>query len=453
MIRSSEAELERMLDVPGRRRRDCRRRPSELFPQRFDPRRLLDEAIAEHHAASGPVGGRGRRRRLGRGGRAGLRPRASGGREGLANVAAAAGGKPVRVRATGGPDRRCVLAFEVGRAAPRRRSARTVVPDGVPADPRHTGRAPRAGPGDRRRDLDPLRRHGPPGGDARPGHGRHPGLAGDARGAGAAPIARFEPGRRIISPHREDPARRDPFATSPASRPCAATAPPCTGGRRRSAPGRHTASRPDREAAQPQRGRTTVMATNDRTPSPTPTTVDRDWIATEFAKGIDAEAQMAHDAEGPRRSPRPSRRWASSTARSPRPTSAIATSVETVAIRYGHTPGAGARLAGGIGETLGRLKDKVSGHRHLAPGAARPRPGGQGQRDPLVRRLGPHLRGDRRHRERPRAGRHPDRGEGPPRRPPGGASTGMVEQGGQGPPRPRSRTRRSLRRSEPYGRP
>jgi hypothetical protein len=88
--------------------------------------------------------------------------------------------------------------------------------------------------------------------------------------------------------------------------------------------------------------------------------IDRAWIATEFAKGVDAEAQMAHDAEAHANTP-------------PEPAIGVLyaqiaeadhrhrDAVETVAVRYGHTPGQGHGLASGIGETLGRLKDKVTG--------------------------------------------------------------------------------------------
>ncbi len=86
-------------------------------------------------------------------------------------------------------------------------------------------------------------------------------------------------------------------------------------------------------------------------------TVDREWIAKEFSKGIEAERDMEHSARdrsaGP---PEPALgvlygQIAEADARH-------ASTVETVAVRYGHTPSHGA--GGGIAETLGRLKDKVS---------------------------------------------------------------------------------------------
>jgi ferritin-like metal-binding protein YciE len=86
------------------------------------------------------------------------------------------------------------------------------------------------------------------------------------------------------------------------------------------------------------------------------TSVARDWIASEFSKGIDAERTLAADARARAQDP-------------PDPALAVLYNeiaaaderhvqlVETVAIRYGHTPSRG--VAGGIGETLSRLKEKV----------------------------------------------------------------------------------------------
>jgi hypothetical protein len=87
------------------------------------------------------------------------------------------------------------------------------------------------------------------------------------------------------------------------------------------------------------------------------TTIDRDWIASEFSKGIETEQVLSDDAKARSQSP-------------PDPALgvlyheiAVADErhrgiVETVATRYGHTPSRS--VAGGIGETLGRLKDKVN---------------------------------------------------------------------------------------------
>lgn len=88
----------------------------------------------------------------------------------------------------------------------------------------------------------------------------------------------------------------------------------------------------------------------------TATTVQRDWIATEFSKGIEAEQSLIDEAKARADAP-------------PDPAlqvlyNEIAAAderhrgiVETIATRYGHTPTHS--VAGGIGETLGRLKDKV----------------------------------------------------------------------------------------------
>ena len=92
--------------------------------------------------------------------------------------------------------------------------------------------------------------------------------------------------------------------------------------------------------------------------TPAPGSIDRDWIASEFSKGIHAEQEMASDARERVDAP-------------PEPAVSVLYTqiaeaderhravVETVAVRYGHTPGQS--LGGGIGETLGRLKEKVAG--------------------------------------------------------------------------------------------
>jgi hypothetical protein len=87
------------------------------------------------------------------------------------------------------------------------------------------------------------------------------------------------------------------------------------------------------------------------------TTINREWIANQFSKGIDHEQELRDDARARVDSP-------------PDPALGVLYNliarederhrsiVETIAIRYGHTPSRS--VAGGIGETLGRLKDKVS---------------------------------------------------------------------------------------------
>ena len=88
----------------------------------------------------------------------------------------------------------------------------------------------------------------------------------------------------------------------------------------------------------------------------TATTINRDWIAEEFSKGIDAEQSLIDEAKARAESP-------------PDPALGVLYHeiagaderhrliVETIATRYGHTPSRS--VAGGLGETLGRLRDKV----------------------------------------------------------------------------------------------
>lgn len=85
--------------------------------------------------------------------------------------------------------------------------------------------------------------------------------------------------------------------------------------------------------------------------------INRAWIATEFSKGIDAERSLLEEAKARAESP-------------PDPSLGVLyheiavadarhmSIVETIATRYGHTPSRSA--GGGIGETLGRLRDKVT---------------------------------------------------------------------------------------------
>lgn len=85
---------------------------------------------------------------------------------------------------------------------------------------------------------------------------------------------------------------------------------------------------------------------------------DRDWIGAEFAKGVDTERSLAANAKARAESP-------------PDPTLGVlyheiaaaderhVATVETIATRYGHTPSRS--MSGGVGETLGRLRDRVVG--------------------------------------------------------------------------------------------
>ncbi len=85
--------------------------------------------------------------------------------------------------------------------------------------------------------------------------------------------------------------------------------------------------------------------------------IHRDWIASEFSKGIDAEQSLVDESKARSLSPPDASMGALY--------HEIATAderhrqiVETIATRYGHTPTRS--VAGGIGETLTRLKEKVS---------------------------------------------------------------------------------------------
>ena len=84
--------------------------------------------------------------------------------------------------------------------------------------------------------------------------------------------------------------------------------------------------------------------------------VKRDWILAEFSKGIDAEQALQMDAEATAASP-------------PDPSLGVLyheiaaadkrhrVIVETIATRYGYNPGKSS--TGGIGSTLGRLREKM----------------------------------------------------------------------------------------------
>jgi len=86
-------------------------------------------------------------------------------------------------------------------------------------------------------------------------------------------------------------------------------------------------------------------------------TINRAWISAEFSKGIESEQAMVDEAKARAQVP-------------PDPTMAVLYNeiaaaderhrliIETIATRYGYTPSR--TVASGIGETLGRLKEKVS---------------------------------------------------------------------------------------------
>jgi hypothetical protein len=87
------------------------------------------------------------------------------------------------------------------------------------------------------------------------------------------------------------------------------------------------------------------------------TAIDRVWIASELEKVISSERSMAIEAKLRAETP-------------PDPSLAVlyheiaaqderhVATLETIAIRYGHTPSRS--KGGGVAETLGRLKDKVT---------------------------------------------------------------------------------------------
>src|SRR5262249_29288817 len=90
----------------------------------------------------------------------------------------------------------------------------------------------------------------------------------------------------------------------------------------------------------------------------TASTIDRAWIASELVKQIDSERLLASDARSRADSP-PSpplsvlyHEIASADGRH-------AAALEKIATRYGHTPSRSE--GGGVVETLGRLKDRVTG--------------------------------------------------------------------------------------------
>jgi hypothetical protein len=89
-----------------------------------------------------------------------------------------------------------------------------------------------------------------------------------------------------------------------------------------------------------------------------PVSIDRVWIAAELVKGIDAERALAIDAKARAESPPDvvlSVLYHEIAAADER----HAIILETIAVRYGHTPSHSA--AGGIGRALGQLRDKFAG--------------------------------------------------------------------------------------------
>lgn len=84
-------------------------------------------------------------------------------------------------------------------------------------------------------------------------------------------------------------------------------------------------------------------------------TIARDWIVAEFSKGIAAEAAMEAEA-GTRAQDPPDPELGVLYGEIAAADRRHRDLIETIATRYGHTPSRG---GGGLGETLGRLKEKV----------------------------------------------------------------------------------------------
>ncbi|WZP00465.1 hypothetical protein EP7_002109 [Isosphaeraceae bacterium EP7] len=89
----------------------------------------------------------------------------------------------------------------------------------------------------------------------------------------------------------------------------------------------------------------------------TPTvTIDRAWILEQFSKGVDSLDGMKTEAEARAQSP-PDAELALLYSEIAKSVARHREVVSTIAARYGDTPSRGA--GGGIGEAIGRIKDKV----------------------------------------------------------------------------------------------
>jgi hypothetical protein len=88
----------------------------------------------------------------------------------------------------------------------------------------------------------------------------------------------------------------------------------------------------------------------------TTTAIDRTWIASEFLKIVDSERSLATDAKARAELPAMSAFAVLYHEIANQDERHVAV-LETIATRYGHTPTPS--TGGGVGETLGRLKDKV----------------------------------------------------------------------------------------------
>lgn len=88
----------------------------------------------------------------------------------------------------------------------------------------------------------------------------------------------------------------------------------------------------------------------------TTTLINRDWIRSEFTKGIDAEEELSAEAESRSNSP-PDPSLSVLYQEIARADARHRDVVEAIATRYGHTP---SKSGGGIGNAITRLKDKVA---------------------------------------------------------------------------------------------
>lgn len=88
----------------------------------------------------------------------------------------------------------------------------------------------------------------------------------------------------------------------------------------------------------------------------TASTIDRAWIAEEFSKGIAAEQSLMDEAKSRSQSPPDATLGVLYHEIADADERHLAI-IETIATRYGHTPARS--VAGGISETLGRLRGKV----------------------------------------------------------------------------------------------
>lgn len=86
-------------------------------------------------------------------------------------------------------------------------------------------------------------------------------------------------------------------------------------------------------------------------------TINREWIASEFSKGVEAEQNLAAEAKARAAAP-PDLALGVLYHEMAAADDRHCKTVETIAVRYGHTPSRAG--SGGFSGTLGRLKEKVT---------------------------------------------------------------------------------------------